>query len=144
MKNEIEIKIVYGLENAPSASEIRKKVFMDEQGFVEEFDDIDAIAYHAVLFADGQAAAVGRLFEDTENKNEFFIGRMAVLREFRGKGNGSMVLSALENKARELGAIKIKLNAQKRAVGFYKASGFTQTEYEHDEEGVHHVLMEKE
>ena len=29
---------------------IRKSVFMDEQGFAEEFDDKDAIAKHVVLY----------------------------------------------------------------------------------------------
>ena len=51
---------------------------------------------------------------------EYFIGRMAVLKEYRGRGYGSMVLAALEEKARELGASRIKLNAQKRAAGFYR------------------------
>lgn len=144
MGNVIDVKIVFGLENAPCALEIRKKVFMEEQGFVDEFDDIDKNAYHAVLYVDGKAAAAGRMFEDKDNRGEYFIGRMAVLKEYRGRGYGSMVLAALEEKARELGASRIKLNAQKRAAGFYRASGFVETPFEHDEEGVPHVLMEKQ
>ena len=45
------------------AKEIRIKVFMEEQGFTQEFDEIDPIAYHAVIFDNDQAVACGRLYQ---------------------------------------------------------------------------------
>ena len=39
----------------PEALEIRIKVFVDEQGFCDEFDATDAVATHLVLF-DGDSA----------------------------------------------------------------------------------------
>ena len=44
------------------AVRIRKEVFMDEQGFCNEFDEIDKIAFHAVLYEDDRAAATGRMY----------------------------------------------------------------------------------
>ena len=38
------------------ARAIREDVFMREQGFAGEFDDIDGRAVHAVLYFDGKAA----------------------------------------------------------------------------------------
>ena len=38
----------------PEAAAIRQAVFVEEQGFQEEFDAIDRHALHLLLFADGQ------------------------------------------------------------------------------------------
>ena len=42
------------------ARKIREEVFVREQGFQEEFDEIDGYAVHLVLFCDGTPAAVCR------------------------------------------------------------------------------------
>lgn len=44
------------------AVEIRREVFMDEQGYEDKFDDVDGRARHIVSFLDGRAAATYRLF----------------------------------------------------------------------------------
>ena len=53
-----------GLENAPLARDIRRKVFVLEQGFSEdlEFDSIDSKAWHVVMTSDGKPVGTGRLF----------------------------------------------------------------------------------
>ena len=43
------IKIALVLANNADARLIRQQVFVEEQGFVNEFDDIDHEAYHAVI-----------------------------------------------------------------------------------------------
>lgn len=40
----------------PEAAAIRQAVFVEEQGFQEEFDAIDRHALHLLLFADGRWA----------------------------------------------------------------------------------------
>ena len=40
-----EITMVQGIENAPAAAKLREEVFLQEQGFSTEFDEIDPIAY---------------------------------------------------------------------------------------------------
>lgn len=47
------IKIAKGLANNADARLIRQQVFVEEQGFVNEFDDIDHEAYHAVIYTGG-------------------------------------------------------------------------------------------
>lgn len=44
------------------ATRIRREVFMEEQGFEDEFDDVDGRARHIVAFLDGRATATYRLF----------------------------------------------------------------------------------
>ena len=42
----------------PEAAAIRQAVFVEEQGFQEEFDAIDRHALHLLLFADGRPVAL--------------------------------------------------------------------------------------
>ena len=66
------------------ALEIRQKVFVEEQGFQDEFDDIDSTAIHFVLFDDSdKPIATCRVFKDVI-KNSYILGRLAVLKEYRG------------------------------------------------------------
>ena len=46
------------------AKEIRLEVFVKEQGFEEEFDDIDETAAHIVLFDGSHPVGVCRIFTD--------------------------------------------------------------------------------
>lgn len=41
----LEFYVTKGLENNPCAAEIRQKVFVVEQGFVNEFDETDKTAF---------------------------------------------------------------------------------------------------
>ena len=61
------------------AKNIRETVFVNEQGFNYEFDDIDDIATHLVLYTDDKAAATCRFFID-KVKDTYLIGRIAVLK----------------------------------------------------------------
>lgn len=56
------------------AVEIRQKVFVDEQGFQNEFDDIDLIAVHFVLFDDLDVPiATCRVFKDKKTVPIFLV-----------------------------------------------------------------------
>ena len=50
------------------AKKIRIEVFVNEQGFSVEFDDIDDIAFHIVGYDEGVPAAVCRYYYDNEHK----------------------------------------------------------------------------
>ena len=124
------------------AEMIRTRVFIDEQGFHDEFDETDRNSLHAVLFIDGKPAGTARMF--TENGgSSYHIGRMAVLKEYRKTGLGSDIMNALCKKAKELGAEKCELSAQCRAEGFYKTLGFTAHGDTYPDEGCPHIHMEK-
>lgn len=84
-----------GLNNSLDARAIRQSVFVEEQGFEYEFDDIDETALHLVLYDENDnPCATGRLFFDGCMK----IGRIAVMKEYRGQSLGSEVIAILEEK----------------------------------------------
>lgn len=84
------------------AAEIRREVFMDEQGYEDEFDDVDGRARHIVAFLDGRAAATYRLFAGSR-EGELVLGRLAVRRSPRGHHLGARTLAATEAEARSKG-----------------------------------------
>lgn len=130
--------------NLPEAArEIRKKVFIDEQGFAVEFDAKDEIAVHLVVFEEnGSPVATCRIFKDCEQEC-YVLGRLAVVKEYRGKNIGSALLNEAEKYVKEKGGKCIVVHSQQRAVGFYKKAGFTEFgEVEYDE-GYPHIRMKK-
>lgn len=119
---------------------IRFAVFVAEQRVPEalEWDGIDARCEHAVAEDDsGSPIGCGRLLPDGH------IGRMAVLREWRGRGVGGAILERLVALARERGHAVARLNAQEHAIPFYEAHGFVPVGEPFDEAGIPHRAMER-
>lgn len=109
------------------ARAIRIAVFVEEQGFPlsEEFDAVDARATHVVAYdADGTPCGTARLCDDWLRPSCARIGRVAVMRQARGKGCGKAIIEHLLAKARSLGYRKVVLSAQEHCVGFYARLGF--------------------
>jgi predicted GNAT family N-acyltransferase len=128
-------------EARPEARRIRELVFVREQGvpLELEWDEQDPHCEHALAFAaDGSAVGTGRLLPDGH------IGRMAVLKEWRGKGVGTMLLQALMAQARQRGHASACLNAQTYATGFYRRFGFEVLGAEFMEAGIPHVAMQRD
>jgi predicted GNAT family N-acyltransferase len=118
---------------------VRHAVFVEEQHVPEdlEWDEADERAYHVLAFDDeGVAIGTGRLRLDGQ------IGRMAVAREWRGRGVGGAILAALLELARKEGCTVVRLHAQTHALDFYKKYGFTAVGDEFDEAGIPHRAME--
>lgn len=120
---------------------IRQEVFMDEQGFKNEFDDTDKCCVHLVLYADGFPAATGRLYKTGEKV--YALGRIAVRKQLRGTGLGAEAMALLEEKAKELGAEKTAVSAQCRAKGFYERLGYKASGEVYLDEFCEHIHMEK-
>ena len=122
---------------------IRKSVFMDEQGFVEEFDDKDAMAKHIVLYnGKNKPIATCRYFSIDEGK-VYFVGRIAVLKEFRKNNHGTAVLREVEQQIDAVGGVEIRLAAQLRAKGFYEKLGYSAVGEEFSDENCPHIWMSK-
>jgi len=91
----------------------------------------------------GVFIACGRL-QENENK----IGQirfMAVDQSYQGKGLGKLMITSLEEKAKELKLNKIQLQARENAVSFYKNNGYVMIEKTFllwDQ--IQHFLMEKQ
>lgn len=123
------------------ASPIRELVFVREQAvpLELELDEEDPRCEHALArAADGAAVGTGRLLPDGH------IGRMAVLKEWRGKGVGALLLQALIGRARERGHARARLNAQTYAIGFYRRYGFEVSGPEYMDAGIPHVPMQRD
>ena len=88
-----EVRIFRALPE--DAARIRRAVFMEEQGFHDEFDKADETASHLVLYIEGTPAATCRFFPGT-SAGEYIVGRIAVRKESRGQHLGSRVLLAAE------------------------------------------------
>lgn len=118
--------------------EIRTKVFIEEQNipFNEEFDDADLTSVH-VLARDQNNNAIGTarlLITDT-------IGRVAVLKAWRGNGVGRALVLYLMEMARNRGAARIYLDAQNHAIPFYERLGFRVVGREFLDAGIPHFKM---
>jgi predicted GNAT family N-acyltransferase len=123
---------------------IRRRVFIEEQNVPEEIelDADDGHAFHALAILDGVAIGCGRMLEHGDS--EVKIGRMAVLREFRGTGVGAHILRFLIDRARARGLRRAILHAQLTAEGFYLKEGFNPVGGVFDEAGIAHRKMERD
>lgn len=126
----------------PEVRQIRIDVFIDEQGFVEEFDDIDDIATHFILWDNETPVATCRVFWKDDPDTAVF-GRLAVIKSRRGKGLGGVMMQHAERFAKEHGAHRMVLHAQCRAQAFYEKQGFSPFGDQDDEEGCPHIWMQK-
>ena len=119
------------------AKRIRFIVFVEEQRVPAdlEMDENDAESLHALAYADGQAIGTGRLLPDG------YIGRMAVLKQWRGRGAGKAMLRRLIDAARRRGHREVALSAQVHALEFYRAEGFEPQGAVYEEAGIPHQAM---
>ncbi|MCU0810281.1 MAG: GNAT family N-acetyltransferase [Thiobacillaceae bacterium] len=120
-------------------SQIRRAVFIEEQGVPEEleWDDEDAGAIHLLAVdADGTPIGCARLLPDGH------IGRMAVLQSWRRKGVGRALLHKALEVARAQGHAIVRLSAQTHAAGFYRRHGFIAQGHGYLEAGIPHLAME--
>ncbi len=116
---------------------IRLTVFVNEQRVPEELelDEDDPAAWHAVVLDHGKAIATGRLLRSGK------IGRLAVLKEYRGMGLGGELLKTLLSYGRQEGIKEFFLHAQTSAVDFYERHGFKAIGLPFEEAGIDHIKM---
>ena len=121
---------------------IRATVFVLEQGVVyvdPDGNDKDSIQIYAT--ADGRMVGCLRIYQLEEGT--FRIGRVAVLKEFRGMYIGQVMMKkAIEYLREYTNARRVCLDAQLHAIGFYEKLGFTLFTEEFLEEGLLHSGMQ--
>jgi predicted GNAT family N-acyltransferase len=134
------IRRVVSEKELKRAFSIRLRVFVREQGVPEEIelDADDNRASHLLATVDGKPVGTARIvIKNTRAK----IGRMAVLRNYRGKGVGKALLKRALELARKRRAKLIYLNAQVPVVGFYEKMGFRFVGRVFMEAGIPHLKM---
>ncbi|GMF14530.1 unnamed protein product [Phytophthora lilii] len=135
-------------EEFQEAKAIRLRVFHEEQGFdaMLEFDGHDdeptTIHFVGKDVEQDKFVAVGRVLMDEPNRIAK-IGRVAVLKECRGKSYGVVLMEGMESHIRDR-VDSFKLSAQLDKRGFYEKCGYKRTPDEiHLDEGVEHCWMVK-
>ncbi len=135
-----KIKIIkYEKPYIQSILKIREEVFIEEQGISKniEFDGKDDKAIHSLVFFKDIAVATGRMLCDGQ------IGRIAVLKEYRKKQIGTMIMKTFIKEAKNRNYEKIYLNSQKSVISFYEKLGFTISGKSFFKANIEHITMNK-
>ena len=123
MKNNLKVEIVKWIDGHAQLKNIREKVFIQEQKVTPEleWDGMDEKAIHFLVFKDEKAIGCARAIVI---KSQMQLGRMAVLKEYRGQGAGSTLIekAIVTAKLKQLSGIHI--SAQCNAINFYVKFGF--------------------
>lgn len=139
----MDVKILRPGDDLSEALWIRDEVFTKEQGFSNpDLDKFDAVACHVLLCENGSPVATGRVFHE-ETGGPFVLGRIAVLKAWRGHSLGRLLVEELEKIAAAQGAETLELGAQVYAVPFYQKCGFCPTGKRYMDEFCEHEMMLK-
>lgn len=140
--NELNINELYEIAKA------RYEVFACEQEITceNDFDDKDKKCIHlfAIDNVDGFDKVVGycRLLPPGLSYEDASIGRVLVLKEYRGKGLAKeMMLRAIDEIEKNYKVNNISLSAQSYIKELYKSVGFKEVSTEYEEAGIPHVKM---
>ena len=120
--------------------EIRTRVFIEEQQVPAklEWDEEDEQCTHLLARTEAdQAIGTARLLDTGQ------IGRLAVLKPYRGIGVGKAMLKKLLEVARDRNFNSVFLNSQTHAVDFYHGFGFNECGSSFNEAGISHCKMQK-
>jgi predicted GNAT family N-acyltransferase len=136
MKNISAITTNYK-SNHKDICQVRFKVFVDEQSVPEELeiDGYDDEATHVLIFFDDKAIGTGRILADGH------IGRVAVLKKYRGQGVGKLIMKKLIEWAQENQLKTLWLSSQWHARGFYIDLDFVCIGDRFEEAGIDHIKM---
>jgi predicted GNAT family N-acyltransferase len=140
--DNITFKLVTNDEELKGALEVRRKVFIQEQGVSEdlEYDGHDGEALHMVV-KDGERV-IGTARVRFPKTNQAKIERMAVLRPFRRRGIGSNIISFLKRELKSKQIEHIVLHAQCAVATLYKSCGFEETGSPFWEASIKHIKMQ--
>lgn len=144
----IRIELSAWSEARTEAMRVRETVFVAEQGVPSELelDQHDPHCLHALARDEaGGVVGTGRLLPGEAHGARIIshVGRMAVLKEWRGRGVGAALLARLIEAARERGDTEVVLSAQTHAQGFYRGYGFLEEGDEFLEAGIPHRTMRR-
>ncbi len=119
---------------------IRTEVFIDEQGFKDEFDETDKICSHIVLYDNEIPVATCRYFEEN---GVYHIGRVAVIKEYRNQHLGNEIMKIAEAEILKENGKQIEVSAQVRVSEFYKKLGYNKVGDIYFDEFCEHIRMVK-
>ena len=141
---EVSIRWVTGREDLGGALALRERVFCGEQGVPRslELDGLDDLADHLLAVCVDTGEPVGTLRVLT-GAHEAKIGRVAVARDWRGRGIASQMLASALSLACARECSRARLAAQLEATALYERAGFSVDSPPFEEAGIAHVWMSR-
>ena len=138
MQANFQIEVVSWQQAEQDLRAIRTPVFIKEQAVAPDFewDEIDQVAVHLLATQNNKPIACLRIIDYHK------IGRMAVLKEFRGNGLGATLLLEAVKICKAHGSKTVHLSAQTHAIGFYEKCGFKVTSAVYQDVHIAHVDMQ--
>ena len=135
--NKTHVRVADWQKDNADIRRIREAVFIVEQSVPPEleWDAEDDSAVHFLAFEGDYAIGTARLLPDGH------IGRVSVLKDWRGLNVGVALMQAAIQEAERCGLKQQMLSAQVHATAFYERLGFIIVSDEFLEAGIPHVDM---
>ncbi|MGQ7958162.1 GNAT family N-acetyltransferase [Pseudomonas sp. SP16.1] len=135
--SEISVRVADWQKDNAELRRIRETVFIAEQAVPAEleWDAEDAEAVHFLAEEGDYAVGTARLLPDGH------IGRVSVLKDWRGLKVGEALMRAVIDEAEKRGLRRQMLSAQVQATPFYERLGFEIVSGEYLDAGIPHVDM---
>ena len=125
-KGEMNMQIVVSnnSESIEISQKIRNEIFVQEQGIPLhlDLDGLDINSYHALAYIDDIAIGVARL-AILEN-NDAVMARIAIKKDYRGRGIATKLIESLITKANQLNINSIEIHAHEYLREYYETFGF--------------------
>ncbi len=150
-----DLEITLAFDNFDDCAKLRIEVFVDEQGFSKDIDDIDSlpVTRHVAAYdSDGGCVGCFRYFpieesgepSSADHEGNWSIGRLTVAKSMRGNGLGSMLLGVGEAEVALAGGTHIELHAQLNKLPFYEKHGYQAHGETDKDEFMDHIWMSKD
>lgn len=135
-----QVELLKKPDDLTECFKIRNTIFIQEQKFLEEIDEIDDTAHHILLKLDSEPVATARYFI----KNDvWYVGRFCVMKKHRKLGLGLFLMNEIEKDIIKKGFDHITLSSQYPVREFYKKAGYVEVGEMYLEENYPHIKMEK-
>lgn len=142
--SEFSVRVLAWDAAREAARPIRHRVFVEEQGVPQEleWDEYDQAGLHVLVFeAGGGAIATARL--SPRGGGTCYFNRLAVLKPWRGRGVGRLLMQTLLDHSQRLAQTDLVLHAQTTATAFYEKFGFAGEGAPFFEAGIEHLTMRR-
>lgn len=120
----MKIVVSNDTETIQISQAIRNEVFFQEQGIPLhlDLDGLDSNSYHSLAYIDDVAIGVARLALVENNKA--IMARVAIKKDYRGKGVASKLIKSIIVKAEQLSVNNIEIHAHDYLKKYYETFGF--------------------
>ena len=140
---ELIYKFVENEQELKGAYEVRRQVFVEEQGIPEDLvfigekggNEMNMVVMYGEM-------VIGTARVQLMSNNIAKIERMAVTELFRHKGIGRGIISFLNEQLKCRHVKYVFLHAQHTVIKFYKSCGFSESGLPFYEAGIKHIKME--